>query len=104
MKEILTYIEQILEIGLRDKKISGHDYFSGFPQPYKDKITKELSSLLYYAVELLIEINSDNNVKSWRYDYLRDLSLNDQPGGMGRDRTAHWNLWTVLKVIKKELK
>lgn len=104
MEPILKYVLDTLDSSLNTHKVSGHDFFSRFPQPEKSKIQSEMQSLLLYAIEMLVEHATEKNIASYYYDYLRDSTLKTNYCGMGKDRLYHWNLHTVLVLIQKNMK
>lgn len=82
MEEIIEYTYNWLRAMSDGRKFSGHDFFSGFPQPYKEQISKLKLDTLYYALSLISEY--DEKVDLSYYDFLEDKTLRTLPWRMGK--------------------
>lgn len=103
MKELINYTKQILKIGFETDKVNGHDFFAGFPQPYKKQLSSNTLDLLYYSIEFIVKYSTTREIDNWRYDFI-NCTMEERPPSMEPNKITHWNLWSVLKQIKKELK
>lgn len=101
MDIIIEHVKGALTSAFEKGKVNSHNFFSYMNYDLKEAIGNDLMDLLYYAVCLVSEIEENKNITHWYFDYLNDL--NKQPQGFGKARTAHWNLWKILKLIKNKL-
>lgn len=96
MENIIDYTYSWIKSMSEGRKFSGHDFFSGFPQPHKSQITKRNLDTLYYAMALIAEY--DKAIDLSYYNFLEDKTLTKEPWRMGK-RELTWFLKHALVII-----
>jgi hypothetical protein len=101
---VVEYVRQVLIVSFENGKVNGHDFSAGFPQPFKKQIHSDLFSMLLYAIEWVVASSAtyEKDINGYRYEFLKDTTLKLQPTSMGLSRVSHYNLWTILKLLKSK--
>lgn len=98
MEKIIDYTYSWIKAMSKGRKFSGHDFFSGFPQPHKSQISKRNLDTLYYAMTLIGKY--DTKIDLSYYDFLEDKTLRKNPWRIDKKELT-WFLKHALITIKE---
>lgn len=103
MKEILDHTKEYIQLASKGDNLSGHGYFSSFPNKHKDMLGKELD-VLFYAINFVF-LYCDKPLQNRHFEFLdKVVNLETPPFVLGRDKYVIWNLYNALLLIQKKLK